>query len=145
MVTGKFEKAVEQMRETVELDSQQYNSHMRLGFAYANLNRYAEAESEFKKAEEISPGSVTSLGALAYAYGLEGKKWQAERMFPEVKALAMQTGHPSMVSLVYVGLYQKGQATRWLEKAYEQRDYYLEHLRSDAKFQDLERSFRSAQ
>src|SRR5262249_52524158 len=42
MVTGQFEKAVEQMRETVELDSQQYNSHMRLGFAYANLNRYAE-------------------------------------------------------------------------------------------------------
>src|SRR6266542_1853866 len=145
MVTRQFEKAVEQMRETVELDSQQYNSHMRLGFAYANLNRYADAESEFKKAEEISPGSVTSLGALAYAYRLEGKKWEAERMLPEVKALAMQTGHPSMVSLVYVGLYQEEQATRWLEKAYEQRDYYLEHLRSDAKFQDLERSFRSAQ
>jgi len=145
MVTGRFERAVEQMRETVELDSQQYNSHMRLGFAYANLNRYADAESEFKKAEEISPGSVTSLGALAYAYGLEGKKLEAERMLPEVKALAMQTGHPSMVSLVYVGLYQKEQATRWLEKAYEQRDYYLEHLRSDAKFQDLERSFRRPQ
>jgi hypothetical protein len=54
------------------------------------LNRFAEAESEFKKAEEISPGSVTSLGALAYAYGLEGKKWEAERMLPEVKALSMR-------------------------------------------------------
>ena len=145
MVTGQFEKAVEQMRETVELDSQQYNSRIRLGFAYANLNRYAEAENEFKKAEEISPDSVTSLGALAYVYGLEGKRRETERMFPQVKAQALKTGHPSMISLVYVGLDQKDQATRWLEKAYEQKDYYLELLRSDAKFHALERSVKSAQ
>src|SRR5215468_4261246 len=110
METRQFEKAVEQMRETVELDPQQYNSRMRLGFAYANLNRYAEAESEFKKAEEISPGSVNSFGALAYVYGLEGKQTEAERMLPEVKAQAMKAGHPSVVSLVSMGLGRKDEA-----------------------------------
>jgi len=49
---------------------------------------------EFKKAEEISPGSVNSLGALAYIYGLEGKKRQAEKMLPQVKALAVKAGIP---------------------------------------------------
>lgn len=36
MVTRQFEKAVERMRETVELDPQQYNSRMRLSFGLSS-------------------------------------------------------------------------------------------------------------
>ena len=114
--TRQFEKAVEQLRKTVELDPQQYNSRIRLGFAYADVHHYPEAEGEFKKAGEISPGSVYSFGALAYVCGLEGKK---EGMLPEVKAQAMKAGHPWTVCLVYEGLGNKDEAILWLEKAYE--------------------------
>jgi len=117
----------------------------------AVVHRYAEAEREFKKAEEISPGSVTSVAALAYIYGLEGKKTQAERMLPEIKPLAVKAGHPWLVCLVYVGLNQKDEAMQWLEKAYEQGDFYfnlkdplLDPLRSDPGFQDLERRVNAA-
>lgn len=144
--TRQFEKAIEQFRKTVELDPEQYNSRTRLGFAYAVVHRYAEAEREFKKAEEISPGSVTSLAALAYIYGLEGNKTQAEEMLPATKPLALKAGHPWLVCLVYVGLNQKDEAMRWLEKAYEQGDFYfnlkdplVDPLRLDPRFQDLER------
>jgi TolB-like protein/DNA-binding winged helix-turn-helix (wHTH) protein/Tfp pilus assembly protein PilF len=150
METRQFDKAVEQFRRTVELDPQQYNSRMRLGFAYAVVHRYPEAESEFKKAEEISPGSVSSLGALAYIHGLEGKKTQAERMLPEIKALAVKAGHPWVVCLVYIGLEQKDEALRWLAKAYEQDDFFfnlkdplLDPLRSEPGFHDLERRVQS--
>lgn len=150
--TRQFEKAIEQFRKTVELDSEQYNSRTRLGFAYAVGHRYEEAEREFKKAEEISPGSVTSLAALAYIYGLEGKKTQAEGMLPEIKELSAKAGHPWLVCLVYVGLNQKDTAIRWLEKAYEQDDFYfnlkdplVDSLRSASGFQDLERRVNTAQ
>lgn len=43
METRQFEKGVEQLRKTAELDPQQYNSRIRLGFAYAVVHRYAEA------------------------------------------------------------------------------------------------------
>lgn len=152
METRQFDKALDQFRKTVELDPQQYNSRVRLGFAYAVVHRYAEAESEFKKAEEISPGSMNSLGALAYVYGLEGKKTQAERMLPEVRALAVKAGHPWVIALVYVGLGDKNDAVRWLEKAHEQEDFYfdlenplLDPLRSDPRFRDLERRAKIAQ
>jgi TolB-like protein/DNA-binding winged helix-turn-helix (wHTH) protein/Flp pilus assembly protein TadD len=152
MDTRQFDKAVEQFRKTVELDPQQYNSRVRLGLAYAVVRRYAEAESEFKKAEETSPGGVNSLGGLAYVYGLEGKKTQAEKMLPPVKILAEKTGHPWVVSLAYIGLDDKNEAIRWLERAYEQGDFYfdlenplLDPLRSDPKFQDLERRAKIAQ
>ncbi len=152
METRQYDRAVEQFRKTVELEPQQYNSRMRLGLAYAVVRRYAEAESEFKKAEEISPGSVNSLGGLAYVYALGGKRTQAEKMLPQVKTLAANTGHAWVVSLVYVGLDDKSEAMRWLEKAYEQGDFYfdlenplLDPLRSDPKFQDLERRAKIAQ
>jgi TolB-like protein/DNA-binding winged helix-turn-helix (wHTH) protein/Tfp pilus assembly protein PilF len=146
METRQFEKGVEQLRKTAELDPQQYNSRIRLGFAYAIVHRYAEAEDEFKKAEEASPGSVNSLGGLAYVYGLEGRKAEAEKMLPQVKAQAVSAGHPWVIGLVCIGLDRKDEAIGWLEKAYEQRDPYLDLenplvdcLRSDARFQDLER------
>jgi tetratricopeptide (TPR) repeat protein len=149
--TRQFEKAIEQFRKTVELDPEQYNSRTRLGFAYAVVHRYAEAEREFKKAEQISPGSVTSMAALAYIYGLEGNKTQAEEMLPETKPLALKAGHPWLVCLVYVGLNQKDEAMRWLEKAYEQGDFYfnlkdplVDPLRSDPRFHDLERRVNTA-
>jgi tetratricopeptide (TPR) repeat protein len=152
METRQFEKAIEQFRKTVELDPQQYNSRTRLGFAYAVVHRYTEAEIEFKKAEEISPNSVTSLAALAYIYGLEGKKTQAERALSEIRPLAVKAGHPWLVCLVYIGLNQKDEAIRWLQKAYEQGDFYfnlkdplVDPLRSDAGFQDLERRVNTAQ
>ena len=152
METRQFDKAVEQLRKTVELEPHQYNSRMRLGLAYAVLRRYTEAEGELKKAEEISPGSLNRLGVLAYVYGLEGKQTEAETMLPEIKARAIKAGHPSVVSLVYMGLGRKDEAILWLDKAYEQRDPYLnledpllDPLRSDARFQDLERRVKVAQ
>ena len=141
-----LEKAIEQFRRTVELDAEQYNSRTRLGFAYAVVHRYAEAEREFKKAEEISPGSVTSRAGLAYIHGLEGKKTQAETMLVEINPLAVKAGHPWLVCLVYIGLKQKDEAIRWLEKASRQGDFYfnlndpwMDPLRSEPEFLDLER------
>jgi TolB-like protein/DNA-binding winged helix-turn-helix (wHTH) protein/Tfp pilus assembly protein PilF len=151
-----FDKAVEQLRKTVDLDPQQYNSRVRLGLAYAQLHRYAEAKRELQAAEEISPGSVLSFAALAYVYGLEGKTAIAESMLPEVKTRAASAGHPSVLSLAYIGLNRKDNSLLWLEQAYEQRDPYLhldlnlespllDPLRSEARFHDLERQVRTAQ
>jgi hypothetical protein len=83
--------------------------------------------------------SVVSLGALAYVYGLEGKKSAAERMLPEVKALATKAGRPSVVCQVYIGLDRQDEALRWLKKVYQQRDPYLDFLRTDPKVRELER------
>jgi tetratricopeptide (TPR) repeat protein len=113
---------------------------------YAVVKRYADAESEFGKAEEISPHSLTSLSGLAWVYGLEGKKKDAERMLPEVETLAKKEGHLWAIALVHLGLHHEDEAIRWLERAYEQKDpnFVLQSplwdsLRSDPRFQELER------
>src|ERR1700724_707839 len=40
------------------------------------------------------------MAALAYIYGLEGNKTQAEEMLPETKPLALKAGLPWLVCLV---------------------------------------------
>jgi tetratricopeptide (TPR) repeat protein len=137
---------VDQFRKTLDLYSEQYNNRVRLGFVYAVVKRYADAESEFGKAEEISPHSLTSLSGLAWVYGLEGKKKDAGHMLPEVETLAKKEGHLWAIALVHLGLHHEDEAIRWLERAYEQKDpnFVLlsplwDSLRSDPRFQELER------
>ena len=142
----RFDEAVEQIRQTVELDPQQYNSRMRLGYAYAVTGRYGEAEREFSAADAISPGTVYTLGARAYLSGLQGKKTTAESLLPELEAKALEAGHPWLVSLAHIGLGRKDEAIEWLEKAYDQGDFYfdlmnpvVDSLRAERRFKDLER------
>jgi tetratricopeptide (TPR) repeat protein len=134
-----------QLQKTVELDPHQYNSRMRLGFAYAIVRRYAESENEFREAESISPDTLSSLGGLAYVYGLEGQKVKVEKTLPELVAKAVKAGHPWVACLVYIGLNRKTEAVRWLEKAYDEGDFLfdlenplLDPLRSDPAFANLE-------
>jgi TolB-like protein/Tfp pilus assembly protein PilF len=142
----RFDEAVEQLRQTVELDPQQYNSRMRLGFAYAVTGRYVEAEREFNAADAISPGTVYTLGARAYLSGLQGNKATAESLLPELEAKAPEASHPWLVSLALIGLGRKDEAIEWLEKAYDQGDFYfdlmnpvVDSLRAERRFKDLER------
>ena len=88
---------------------------------------------------------MASLGALAYVYGLERKKSAVERMLPQVKALAAKAGRPSVVCQVYIGLDRHDEAVLWLERAYQQRDPFLDFLRSDPRMRELERRVKVAQ
>ena len=78
MERGQFEKAPVQCRKMVELDPGQYNSRLRLGSAYAVVHRYAEAESELKKADRFRlaawPRRARSL--MLAAEWLAHQKWQ---------------------------------------------------------------------
>lgn len=64
---------------------------------------------------------------------------------PLVKVLATKAGRPSVVCHVYIGLDRQDEAARWLEKAYQQRDLYLDLLRSDPRVREPERRVKVAQ
>jgi hypothetical protein len=85
---------------------------VRLGFGYALLHRYREAENEFREAEQISPQTLSSHAGIPNVYGLEGRKAEAEKMLPDLEPRATQAGHPWLVCLVYIGLDRKQEAMR---------------------------------
>src|SRR5262249_32269829 len=118
---------------------------------YALVHRYREAENEFREAEKISPNTLSSQAGLAYVYGLEGRRIEAGKMFPDLKTRAAQAGHPWLVCLVYIGLGRQEQALRWLEQARDDGDFWfdlnnplVDPLRSTLQFQELERRVKGA-
>lgn len=144
LVAHQSDEAIAQSRKTVDMDPNFAVAHLELGQAFLEKRDYKEAIEEFKKASELSGGSVPSTADLAYAYAVSNQTDQAMSILNELQVRA--THNASEIALVHVGLGQKDEAMKWLEKAYA--DHFnpsilvrpaFDPLRSDKRFQDLMR------
>ncbi len=141
-----YDKAVEQLRKTLELEPNFFQAHRLLGLAYQQKGMFAEAIAELQMAvhSEGSPPVVADLGnALAVA----GKRDEAQKVLRELAELSKQRYVSAYdVAIIFAGLGENEKVLQWLEKAFEERATGLVHLnvesrldglRSDPRFQDL--------
>lgn len=122
-------------------------AHYELGQAFVQQRRYDDAISELLKAVEFSGGNSTCTSNLAYAYAVSGRRNEAIKILDDLKKRSNH-GFPTApeIALVYVGLNENDQAIASLERAYKERFNptilfrpAFDVLRSDPRFQDLER------
>jgi hypothetical protein len=83
------------------------------------------------------------------AYAKSGRKDEARKLLAELVQQSKQRYVASYsIALIYVGLDEKDEAFSWLEKAYQDRSWWLvwikmdpkvDSLRSDPRFADLMR------
>jgi len=143
----KFERAIEQAYDTLEMDGNFAISYVVLGEVYLSKGMYRDGLSALEKYSALSRRNATSLAFLGYSHARLGERKEALRMIEELKAASQQSFVPALfVALVYAGLEDKDQAFTWLEKAYEERFNRLAYLkvealwdplRSDPRFADL--------
>jgi tetratricopeptide (TPR) repeat protein len=146
---GRYEEAIALCRKTLELDANFSPAHEYLGQVYLETGNYAEAIAELEKDVALSPGDAAAKAELGYGYGRAGRKKEALKIIEELTRTSRHTYvSPYDVAVVYVGLDQKDEAFRWLEKAYQEHSVRLwnlkahprfARLRSDPRFQDLMR------
>ena len=136
------DEAIEQTRRTIDMDPNFAIAHYELGQAFVQKRSYNEAIAEFQKAIELSGGSIPSTSNLAYAYAVSNKRTEAVKILNDLKN--RPAPNASEIALVYVGLGEKGQAMKWLDKAYEEHFNpsillrpAFDSLRSDPRFQNL--------
>ncbi len=146
-----YDQAIEQFRKTIELDQNFPPPHYFLPAAYQQKGMYGEAIAEFKKAASLTGGSEWSFSkaGLGHVYAATGKKSEARTVLDELKHASEKEYVPAnSIALIYAGLGEKDQAFAWLDKGYEQRDFRMQwlkieprwdSLRSDPRFQDLMR------
>ena len=143
----RYEEAIEQLRLVIAIDPDQYQAHWVLGLTYLANNQLDEGSNEADKAVALSARTPAALGVLGLAYGLAGRKREANKVLNELLQLQQQ-GYvtPMAFTYVYMGLGNKDQAFAWLEKSYQERSYNLafikvnptlDPLRSDPRFVDL--------
>ena len=140
--------AIEQYQKTLEMDKDFAVSYWRLAMIYAHKEMYNEAIAATQNMKEILGGEdPLFLTTLGYIYSLLGRRDEAKKVLNELSGLSKHSYISSLrIALIHMGLGQKDQAFKWLEKAYEERDFWMtliktappfERLRSDPRFKIL--------
>jgi serine/threonine-protein kinase len=140
------DRAVDQLRKAIELEPDYFLAHTWLGVVYAHMGRLPEAVAETQKGAQLSD-SPLARAVMGYAYALAGRSSEARKVADELAAKRGQNYLcPYEIGTIYVGLGQKDEAFRWLERAYDERSYCipalkfdtrLDPIRSDPRLEDL--------
>ena len=148
MYARQYDKAIEQLRKTIEMDQSFYYAHWWLGEAYEMKGSLPEAIAEYQKARQLDD-DPRMLALLGHVYAASGKRNEASKMLDQLKEIAKQRYVPAYsFAIVYAGLGEKDQAFQWLERSYQDRafemtslkvDPLVDNLRSDPRFADLVR------
>ncbi len=143
-----YDAAIEQCRETLELDPTFEIAHWCLGMGYASKGMYGKAIAELQTAV-ASGGCPCKAAALAHTYAVTGQINRARDLLRELKVKADQGYQLSyLIAGVYAGLRDRERAFEWLNKAYNERDSqltwlkldpFIDELRSDPRLAELMR------
>lgn len=132
-IARKFDQAIAQAHQTLEMDANFFISYAVLGEAYLSHEMYREGLSALEKYSELSRGSAASLALLGYAHARSGERQESLQMIDTLKSASKQRFVPALfVALVYAGLEESDHAFTWLENAYKERFNRLAYLKIEA-------------
>jgi TolB-like protein/Flp pilus assembly protein TadD len=142
-----YEDALAALQPAIELDPNHPTPYLARGLALSMLGRHADAIAALEKGVEASQRSTEMVAQLALALGRAGRIDRARTLLSELEARARsQHVSPFAFALAHTGLGDSEKAIAALERAYQQREWYLcvlkvdpifDPLRRDPRFQDL--------
>jgi tetratricopeptide (TPR) repeat protein len=143
----RYDQAIAQSRETLEMDPNFALAYYGLGRAYGQKGMYDEAINALNKARTFLAGEPWLMAELGYDYAASGKRDEARDVLRGLKEEATRKYvDPYLLAIMHTALGEKDQALTWLEKAYEEHAFHLqwlaveprwENLHSDPRFADL--------
>ena len=140
----RFDQAAERFREVIAADENYSMAHFRLGLTCAQTGDFDKAIAEFEKSSSLS-NDRDSIAALAYVQALAGNREKAVAALAELDEREKKGFVTSYNrALIKIGLDEKDSALDWLEKAFEERSYWLIYLKVDPALDALRKSARFA-
>lgn len=143
----RYDEALAELKPTIEMDPDHPMPYLPQGLAYTMKGLHGEAVAALEKALALAPESSEMIAQLAHAHARAGQSQRARAALDELHERSRrQHVSPFSLALVYTGLGESKEALDWLERAYQDRDWYLcviktepilDPLRRDRRFQDL--------
>ena len=136
--THQWDKAIEQLRYSIDLDPNYWFDYCFLGRAYEQKGRLPEAIEAFQRGLALE-GNIELWSGLGHAYAVSGRRDEAQKVLDHLKELSAHSYvAPYNVAVIYAGLGEKDEAFTWLNRAYDDRSYTLvEYLTTDARLDSL--------
>jgi len=125
-------------QKALELEPNFWITHLMLGRAYIEQQKYPDAIAEFEKARNLSHGNSEAIGSIGYTAAVAGDEAKARTILEELQRLSTQHYIPPYnTALVYAGLREQDQAFAQLEKACDDRDVRVTLLGVDPRWNSL--------
>jgi eukaryotic-like serine/threonine-protein kinase len=137
--TRQWDPAIAQLHSDIELEPNFWFDHCFLGRAYEAKGRLPEAIAEFKSALTIDNDNTEIWSGLGHAYALSGNKAEAQKVLSHLNELSMTSYvSPYSRAIVYAGLGETDKVFAWLDRAYQERSYFLAvYLPTDSRLDSL--------
>jgi len=126
-----FAEAERHLKKAIDLDPGSSSVYGRLGDVYVAMGRLSDAESVLEQGREVKRLGVQSI-RLGVVYALMGKK-------DEALAVLNNSPKPSAgdAARIYIALREPDKAFATLNKAFQDRDQLLVHIKVDPSFDPL--------
>ena len=146
----KYDQAIDQYRQTLDMDWNFERTHFWLAAAYEQKQMYEDAINEYRTALALSGGSLETRASLAHAYGKAARKDEALQLLEEIERESSRKHvSPYDVAIINIGLGESETALEWLRRACDEHagwmiylsvDPRLDPLRSDPRFKQVLRA-----
>ena len=147
MLVKRYDEAIEEYRQMLDLDAFFYKAFTAMGRAYAQKGMYEEAIAMLQKGRSLSGDIPNILGALGQTYAMASRPTDARRLLDELSELAKRRYVSSTCfALIHLGLGEKEKSLDWLETAARGHEMALsalkvhpayDPLRAEPRFQAL--------
>ncbi|MET0645740.1 MAG: winged helix-turn-helix domain-containing protein [Pyrinomonadaceae bacterium] len=142
-----YESALERCQETLVLNPNLSDAYIISGVVLVRLGRSDEAVEAAVRGRDLVANSIEGLANLGYVYGAVGKREQAYAVLAELHKLSEHRYVPHhMSALVYAGLGDADKTIELLERAYDEKSYFMaalgtlpvfDWLQADPRFESL--------
>jgi serine/threonine protein kinase/tetratricopeptide (TPR) repeat protein len=133
-----FDKAIEQLQKTVEMDRGNPMVHGQLALVYAATGQRKNSIEECELALALSRRATYLLLDAAGVYAVLGESGDARRLLDEVEKNWKPDGVSSFfLAAVRAYLNEKEVAFEWLEKAFQEHSSFLTYLKIIRYFESL--------
>jgi tetratricopeptide (TPR) repeat protein len=129
--SGEYDQAIQALERTIEMDPNFPHAHYTLGQVYLAKSMYEEGIVEIEKERTVrkdwDPGADVFI---AGTYAIMGEKAEARRVLHDLLERRQQTYiSPILISGLHFCLGDKDQGFKWLDKAYDERDWMMLFLK----------------
>ena len=122
----RFDEAVREHRNTLELEPGFLLSRSLLGMSLIEDNRPADAIAELERARIDSGGAALALGMLGHAYARAGRASEAQQVLDELAEKSQKAYvSPFWSALTCTGLRDEERTLHFLELARDERSDWL--------------------
>lgn len=130
--TRRYDETIQHLQTWTDLEPSDWFSRRILGLAFQQTGKLSAAITEFQRASQLEETNPEAFAALVGGYAVAGRRDQAQKGLDELLERSDRRRVPPYnIATVYAALGDKDRAFEWLERAYQDRSFYLTGLKVD--------------